>query len=279
MRPFGHNSPLWRGIASPPVSRIGATQPRTVLSAPALIMGILAAVSAIALVLVPPIFQDQDYHQFADQRTLFGIPNFWNVVSNIPFIAVGTLGLMKFYQKPATFVLFSGFLLTGFGSSYYHWSPSDETLFWDRLPMTLCFMAILAIAIEERIDARVGALLLWPLLGIGLFSLLLWRWTGDLRLYVWVQFFPCLALPLLFLTTPAKYTGLKYWVIAAALYALAKVFELYDREIYSAIVVISGHTLKHFAAAGACFAILTYFQTRRPTSVGPDHRGAQDDRD
>jgi Ceramidase len=238
-------------------------------------MGVLAAVSVIALVLIPPISQDQDYHQFADQRTLLGIPNFWNVVSNLPFIAVGVSGLMQFYQKPATFVLFSGFLLTGFGSSCYHWSPSDETLFWDRLPMTLCFMAILAIAIEERIDARVGALLLWPLLGVGLFSLLLWRWTGDLRLYVWVQFFPCLALPILFLMTPAKYTGLKYWVIAAVLYALAKVFELYDREIYSAIVATSGHTLKHFAAAGACFAILRYFQTRQPTLVSPDHRGAQ----
>ena len=78
--------------------------------------------------------------------------------------------------------------------------------------MTLCFMAILAIAIEERIDARVGALLLWPLLCVGVLSLLLWRWTGDLRLYVWVQFFPCLALPILFLTTapqisPAKILG------------------------------------------------------------------------
>jgi hypothetical protein len=99
---------------------------------------------------------------------------------------------------------------------------------------------------------------------VGAFSLLLWRWTGDLRLYVWVQFFPCLALPILFLMTPAKYTGLYYWVIAAALYALAKVFELYDREIYSAIVVVSGHALKHFAAASACFAVLRYFQTRQP---------------
>jgi hypothetical protein len=94
MRPFGHNSPLWRGIASPPVSRIGVTRSRTVLSAPALIMGVLAAVSVIALVLIPPISQDQDYHQFADQRTLLGIPNFWNVVSNLPFIAVGVSGLV-----------------------------------------------------------------------------------------------------------------------------------------------------------------------------------------
>jgi hypothetical protein len=189
MRHFNHSGPLWRGLSSPPVSRIEAPQRRIVSSVPALLMGILAAVSIIGLLLLPPISQDQDYHQFADQRTLLGIPNFWNVISNLPFIAVGALGLMRFYQKPATFLLFSGFLLTGFGSSYYHWNPSDDTLFWDRLPMTLCFMAILAIAIEERIDAPVGALLLWPLLGLGLFSLLLWRWTGDLRLYVWVQLF------------------------------------------------------------------------------------------
>ena len=125
-----------------------------------MVLSILTVVSIIGLLLIPPISQDQDYHQFADQRTLLGIPNFWNVVSNLPFLAAGALGLQRFYQKPATFVLFSGFLLTGFGSSYYHWNPSDQTLFWDRLPMTLCFMAILSTAIEERVDARVGTVLL-----------------------------------------------------------------------------------------------------------------------
>ena len=262
---YGRNTllPRYSKLFALPAIRIKVVR-RSVSSAPAVVLSILTVVSIIGLLLIPPISQDQDYHQFADQRTLLGIPNFWNVVSNLPFIAVGALGLQRFYQKPATFVLFSGFLLTAFGSSYYHWNPSDRTLFWDRLPMTLCFMAILSTAIEERVDARVGTVLLWPLLGVGFFSLLLWRWTGDLRLYVWVQFFPCLALPILFMMAPAKYTGSFYWVIAAALYALAKVFEFYDREVYSAIVVVSGHTLKHFAAASACFAILRYFQTRQP---------------
>ena len=50
--------------------------------------------------------------------------------------------------------------LTGFGSSYYQWNPNDNTLFWDRLPMTLCFMAIFAAALEERANARAGAVLL-----------------------------------------------------------------------------------------------------------------------
>src|SRR5277367_2961866 len=81
--------------------------------------------------------------------------------------------------------------------------------------------------------------------------------------YVWVQFFPCLALPLLFLTSPPKYTGTFYWIIAAALYALAKLFEYFDSAIYSTGSLLSGHTLKHFAAAAASFAVLRYFQTRR----------------
>ena len=45
-----------------------------------------------------------------------------------------------------------------------------------------------------------------PLLAIGVFSLLLWYWTDDLRGYIWVQFFPCLVLPLLLLMFPPKYT-------------------------------------------------------------------------
>jgi hypothetical protein len=161
-------------------------------------------------------------------------------------------------------VLFAGIFLGGFGSSYYHLNPNDDTLFWDRLPMTLCFAAILAAVVEERVDAKAGAMLLRPLLAIGIFSLLLWRWTDDLRLYAWAQFFPFLALVLILSLFPPKYTGTSYWVGAAALYALAKLFEYYDHKVYSFVGILSGHTLKHLAAASACLAILKLFQVRRP---------------
>jgi hypothetical protein len=224
------------------------------------------AASLAALPLLPPIPQDQAYHGFADARVLLGMPNFWNVISNLPFIAVGVAGLVRCRDDAATIVIFAAIFLTGFGSSYYHWRPNDETLFWDRLPMALAFMAILASAIGERVSAKAGAMLLWPLLAVGVLSLLLWRWSGDLRLYVWVQFFPALTLPLMFLLLPPRYTGTRYWIIAAALYALAKVLEYFDAAIYSLGHVVSGHTLKHLAAAAACFAILRYFQTRRPVA-------------
>lgn len=232
---------------------------------PVLIFLGLMAASLAVLLLLPRIPQDQSYHHFADQRTLLGVPHFWNVISNLPFVAVGAAGLRRFHRDPATFVIFLGIFLTGFGSSYYHWNPNDGTLFWDRLPMTLCFMAILAVVVEERISARLGAALLWPLLATGLLSLLLWRFTDDLRLYGWVQFFPCLALPLLLWLCPPKYTGTVYWLIAGVLYALAKLFELADHAVYSSFI-LSGHTIKHLFGAATGFAILRYFQTRQPIS-------------
>jgi hypothetical protein len=233
---------------------------------PLLVLIALMAASLIGLLLLPPIPQDQAYHLFADQRTLLGIPNFWNVVSNIPFIVVGAVGLVQFRDDPATIVLFSGFFLTGLGSAYYHWDPNDGTLFWDRLPMTIAFAAIFALVVKERVGVRAGTFLLWPMLAIGVASLLVWLWTDDLRLYFWAQFFPGLALLVLFLLYPAKYTHGQYWIIAAALYALAKVFEFADQAIYSFGHVLSGHALKHLAAAAACFAVLRYFQLRRPIS-------------
>jgi len=224
----------------------------------------LMAASLGGLLLLPPIPQDQSYHEFADQRSILGVPNFWNVVSNLPFLAVGAAGLRRFRDDPATVVFFLGVFLTGIGSSYYHWNPNDQTLFWDRLPMTLAFAAILSLVAQERVNARIGAILLWPALAVGLFSLLFWRWTDDLRVYFWMQFFPGLAVLSLFLLCPPKYTGTHYWIAAGVLYALAKVLEFTDEAIYSVGNLLSGHTLKHFAAAAACFAILRYFQTRRP---------------
>jgi hypothetical protein len=228
------------------------------------LLGLTAISLAGVMLLAPPFSQDQNYHQFVDQRDLFGIPNFWNVASNLAFIAVGTVGLWRFHRHPTTIVLFSGVLLTGLGSAYYHLHPNDASLFWDRLPMTLCFAAILAAVVEERVNARAGPLLLWPLLAIGIFSLVLWRWNGDLRLYAWVQFFSFSVFLLILLLYPPKCTGTSYWVVAAALYALAKVLEFYDAPIFSIGSILSGHSLKHLAAAAATLAVLRLFQTRRP---------------
>jgi hypothetical protein len=63
----------------------------------------LAAVAAGVLFLLPPIPQDLRYHEFADHRTVWGIPNFWNVVSNLPFLLVALWGL-RALRSPAAFL-------------------------------------------------------------------------------------------------------------------------------------------------------------------------------
>jgi len=232
-----------------------------------MLIGGLGLACAAVLAAMSPIVQDQGYHAFADARTLLGIPNFWNVMSNLPFVLVGAAGVAFLRKDAAAIALFVGILLTGFGSSYYHLAPDDGTLFWDRLPMTIGFMALLAGALGERFGEAAGRHALWPLLALGAASLVWWRWTGDLRPYVWVQFYPCLVLPILYIWFPAT-TGTAILITAAALYGLSKALEYFDRGIYAASGdMMSGHTLKHLAAAAACYALLRYIAQRRPLTA------------
>jgi hypothetical protein len=82
-----------------------------------------------------------------------------------------------------------------------------------------------------------------------------------------VQFFPCVALPLIFLLFAPSFSGTIYWLIAAMLYAFAKLFEFYDSAIFSAGTILSEHTLKHISAAAACGVLLRYFQKRKPITI------------
>jgi hypothetical protein len=204
------------------------------------------------LIFVPRIAQSEDYHLFADTRGVFGIPNFWNVVSNLPFALVGLLGLWKL-RGPAARVLFTGVLLTCFGSAYYHWAPGDARLLWDRLPMTLVFMSLLAWVLSQGRSPRFGAWLLAVLVIVGVCSVLWWRVTGDLRPYALVQFGPALLLSLVTWSTP----GRRYFGSVAGFYAAAKLTEAYDTALYLAIG-ISGHTLKHVLAALASYQIFRW---------------------
>lgn len=246
-----------------------------------LVLALVTAVSAIAIFSMDPIPQDPSYHQFADDRALFGIPNFQNVMSNLPFLLIGGAGLLLLRRRlvrpgdleevsetAAWLFLFLGILLTTFGSAWYHLRPDNSSLVWDRLPMTLGFMGFFAGIIGERIGQRAYRLLLWPLLGIGVASVLVWyagevHGAGDLRLYALVQFFPLLLIPLLMAFYQPRYTGGVWVFVALAAYAAAKAFEHYDHEIYRALGFVSGHPLKHLAAAGGCWALLHMFSRRQ----------------
>jgi len=215
-----------------------------------------------------PIAQDPAYHLFADDRTLLGIPNFWNVVSNIPFMVVGALGFQVAWenrQEPLRIVwlaFFAGIFLTALGSGYYHFAPDNESLAWDRLTMTIGLMSFVAIVIGEYLSVDWGKRLLVPLLIAGAASVYYWIHTeslgaGDLRPYAAVQFLPMLVVPIIVIARRSRSDLGPYIVCMIGIYVLAKIPEHYDAEVLAMGNLLSGHSIKHIlsALAPACLLI------------------------
>ena len=221
--------------------------------------------------LLDPIPQDPAYHDFADQRENFGVPNFWNVVSNLPFLFVGALGLgeLRSIASPALrthyLVLCTAVALVGFGSAWYHHDPSNATLMWDRLPMTVAFMVLFSAVIADRVSWIAGRALLWPLVAAGIASIAWWVRTedagqGDLRPYAIVQFLPLLLVPMILLLWRENALSTKLLWLALGSYAAAKLAEYFDAPILAATGAFSGHSLKHLFAALATWWIIRSFQ-------------------
>ena len=246
-----------------------------------IILGLVLLCSVI-LFFLPPIPQPLEYHNFADQRMVLGIPNFLDVLSNLLFLAAGLYGLKLLFdprhgRERALFeargeiiaytLFFTASLLTCFGSIYYHLTPDNASLVWDRLPMTLMFTSLLSIVISERISQRAGVILLPVLAGLGIFSVYHWHQTeligaGDLRLYLLVQFFSGLLILYMIFFLRSRYSRANRFGWLLAIYALSKVAEFFDREIFEVQQVISGHTIKHLLAAIAVFILAEMLRYR-----------------
>jgi hypothetical protein len=237
--------------------------------------------SVLAAFLLPPMPQPVAYHDFADHRTLLGIDNFLDVASNAAFVLAGLAGLAVVLRAATVFdanvervpyaVFFVGVVLTGLGSAYYHLVPDNERLFWDRLPMTIAFMSLVAAQVVDRIDRRQGIGLLLPLLLVGAASVLYWRvteraGTGNVVPYAVLQGYSVVILFLLARLQPSRYTRGNdiYWVFAG--YVVAKLLETFDRQLYELGHVASGHSLKHLAAAVAALLVcrMLYLRTLEP---------------
>ena len=232
-------------------------------------MAAIVVGSLVVMLFLEPFGQNAEYHNFADKRALFGIPNFLDVASNLAFLIVGIIGLRICLKKhlgnlrTAWIVLFAGITLVSVGSAYYHLNPNNQTLVWDRLPMTVGFMGLFVALLGEYISERLGALLV-PALLLGASSVFYWHWFDDLRFYIWVQIIPLLTIPVVMSLYRAKYSH--GWMLLAALgcYALAKITELADKQIFALMQgLISGHTIKHLLSAIGCLFILLMLQRRK----------------
>ena len=238
----------------------------------------VATVSVIGALFVPRIPQDPAYHQFADNRTLFGIPNFWNVVTNIPFVLVGIFGLARLSRvvalRSAYLIVCIGIVLVAVGSAYYHLAPSTPKLTWDRLPMTIVFMALFSTIIEDRVSSRAGKILLWPLIVVGAASVGYWHLSefqgnGDLRPYGLVQFLTMVLISLILVLFPSRglRTTFLWWTLV--IYASSKIAEHFDLGIFAMTGTISGHSIKHLLASLALLIfVLAYHESTDVKSAG-----------
>jgi len=230
-----------------------------------LVFTLLAVAAAF---LLPAMPQPLDYHHFADQREAFGIGNFLDVVTNVAFLLAGLAGLVVVFSGRACFefpverwpyaVFFLGVLLTAAGSAWYHLSPDNETLFWDRLPMTIAFMGLLSSQIVDRVSVRAGLALLVPMLLVGMGSVVYWIVTeragaGNVLPYGILQGYSVVVLLIMATLHRSRYTRANDVYFIFGWYVLAKVLESMDAEILALGHVVSGHSLKHVAAAAAGF--------------------------
>ncbi len=239
----------------------------------------------VAAVVAPAVPQPLDYHLFADRRGAFGIANLADVASNAGFLMAGVAGLVVAFGGRAGFedprerwpwaVFFAGLVLTAFGSAYYHLAPDNERLFWDRLPITFAFAGLIASQLADRLGPRTGLVWLVPMLALGAASVLHWRATerageGNVIPYFVVQGSAILLLLYIVLAFPSRYTRSRDIGWMLAWYALAKLCEAFDDAIFRQGHVVSGHTLKHLAAAIA--GVVACFMLARRTLVVPPSR-------
>jgi hypothetical protein len=203
-------------------------------------------------------------HPFIDARTLWGIPNALDVLSNLPFLAAGLWGLLALRGKAlaqplkrAAQVFFIGLILTCLGSSYYHWAPDSFGLMIDRIGMAVAFAGVMALAAGSRLGAEASEKALPILLPLAVLAavaahslnnVLPWAVVqfGGIGLVLWLAFQP-----------KREELPLKLFVLIGW-YALAKVLEAKDDAVFHATQgLISGHSLKHLAACMAAWPVIS----------------------
>ena len=244
--------------------------------------------AVVAALLLPPMPQPLDYHHFADQREAFGVGNFLDVASNLAFLFAGIAGLFVVTSGRACFefpverwpyaVFFLGVLLTAAGSAWYHLAPDNESLFWDRLPMTIAFMGLLSAQVVDRVSVRAGLLLLVPMLLVGMASVVYWIATeragaGNVMPYGILQGYSVIVLLLMAVLHRSRYTRGNDVYYIFGWYVLAKVLEALDGEVLSLGHLVSGHSLKHVAAAAAGFVACRMLLLRTLASPAGAERG------
>lgn len=239
-------------------------------------LALLAFVAVLTLValLAPPLAQPALPHEFSDQRTLWSLPHAFDVLSNLSFAMAGAIGWWTLRRarpllsptEGACFLLFCvGLLVTAAGSAWYHLAPNDFGLAIDRASMSVAFAGLLGLLAGTMVSERAGRVAAVAVLVLALCSVMVWHATGNVLPWALVQFG---GMPLLLVAVlrpgPAHALNVRWGLVLLA-YATAKWFEVNDHAIFEASgELLSGHTLKHLAAAFAAWPLIAAVAARLP---------------
>lgn len=228
---------------------------------------------AVALAgLGPALPQSAHYHAFADQRDWHGLPYAMDLLTNLPFVVGGIWGLWVLrswgaarVDKAMAGVFFGGLVLTGFCSGFYHWQPDDAGLVVDRLGMVVAFAGLLGLAAAERVSPRAAWVTAGAVLLLGPLSVLAWARSGNLLPWVVLQGGGMLLIMAFSMRKSIGGSGSIAWGAVIAWYVLAKALELGDHAVFTWTQGwVSGHSLKHVAAALAAWPVLAVMHNGAP---------------
>lgn len=220
-----------------------------------------------------PISQPQDYHDFADDRELLGIPNGLDVMSNLAIVFPGLVGLAFVHERRTNprvsddetsihITLFSGMILTFAGSVWFHLDPNDSTMLWDRLGMSIIIGSCISLLINDLWDRGIAARIHIPIVVASVISVLWWPVFDDLRVYFIVKHHPFILFPILLFFGNQLYNKISGYYWGLSMFILATIFEFADEVIFDITGFISGHTLKHIAAGIGLWFIMDMIRER-----------------
>lgn len=235
---------------------------------------LLFLLGLFSLIMYGPIYQNETYHLFAESRSFLGIPNFGDVVSNLAFVLAGFLVFKhpikeRYVGQTQIKNIFAFFtVLLGVGSAYYHWNPSDNSLFWDRVSMLTGFSVIFldSCILFEIIPPKLLSRNLVANCALFVATAIYWKVSLSLSPYVLAQFFTMFAFSVLVVINYKK-VNCMHLILMMIWYFSAKLMEDMDHTIFDlSNGVISGHTLKHLAYAYSMYVFGKYmgvFEARK----------------
>lgn len=231
----------------------------------------MAVATLLGLLAWGPVGLSSRMHHYADERTIWGVPQAMNVWTHLPLIPLGLWGLWRVRHlagydelRRVWSLFFVCQILATIGGMFYHWAPSDHMFVWDQMPKSAACSLMACAFLAERMDPRWGsvptvliALGLNVVGGIWWLVSPLWFGLGDLRPLIWLEFMPTLLVAAGAWSVPGRLLTREDWMRSLASFVVAQTVDWADGPIFSALGGLSGHSIRHLSLA-VCVGWIAY---------------------